>query len=406
MYNERLKMSLIINEAKVCRVCGGAIKPVANFGSICINDFPTAPNVNKGSAPMILDQCTRCDLVQLRHTVDPDILYGDHYWYESALNPKLRNNLLDIAGYVNENTQPGDSVLDIGANDGTLLSGVDPDRIRIGCEPASNLWNKLCEHADVVLPGMWDSTKLVNKVKAVTAIGMFYDMDDPNDFIRGVADVLDDDGIFIAQLMTLKPMLDQSDLGNVCHEHLEYYSYKSLVKLYEQNGLQINDVKFNDIQGGSYQIWAGHYHSGSIEVWENTAQQLEQFVDKVTQNGNLLKALLKDNISQNKKCYVYGASTKGNTMLQIWGLDHTLFTGAAEIHPDKIGRYTVGSDIPIVSEDDALADADVLFVPNFGFKQLFVDKLTPWLRKGGKIVIAMPELEVIQYEENCTSDTP
>ena len=150
---------------------------------------------------MILDQCNSCDLVQLRHTVDPNVLYGNHYWYESALNPKLKQNLLDIAEYANAHSDAGDAILDIGANDGTLLSGVHEDRIRIGCEPASNLWSKCAEHCDVLLPGMWDSGNLKHKCKIVTAIGMFYDMDDPNDFIRGISDVLTDDGVFVAQLM-------------------------------------------------------------------------------------------------------------------------------------------------------------------------------------------------------------
>jgi NDP-4-keto-2,6-dideoxyhexose 3-C-methyltransferase len=398
-------MNLIINEAKKCRVCNSKIKTVADFGEIYINDFPKQSGEHKGLAPMTLDKCQSCGLVQLRHTVDPDILYGDHYWYESALNPKLKQNLLDIAEYANEHTEPGDAVLDIGANDGTLLSGVTPDRIRIGCEPASNLWSKCAKHCDVLLPDMWDSTKLDRKCKFVTAIGMFYDMDDPNDFIQGVSDVLSEDGVFVAQLMTLKPMLEQSDLGNICHEHLEYYSYKSLVKLYEKNGLQINDIRTNDIQGGSYQVWATPYHSGSIEYWENTDEMLDNFFDKVHNNGRLLRAMIKDRVKQGKKAYVYGASTKGNTMLQIWDLDHTLFTGAAEIHPGKIGRYTVGSNIPIVTEADALADADILFAPNFGFRDLFVKNLQPWLKAGGQLVFAMPEVEVITYEEDSISNT-
>jgi len=394
---------LVINEAKCCRVCGSTITKVADFGSIHINDFPKQINDSPGSAPMILDQCNSCDLVQLRHTVDPNVLYGNHYWYESALNPKLKQNLLDIAEYANAHSDAGDAILDIGANDGTLLSGVLEDRIRIGCEPASNLWSKCAEHCDVLLPGMWDSGNLKHKCKIVTAIGMFYDMDDPNDFIRGISDVLTDDGVFVAQLMTLKPMLDKSDLGNVCHEHLEYYSYRSLVKLYEQNGLQINDIKFNDIQGGSYQIYAGHYHSGSIDHYEDTKQQLSDFVSTVEQNGKLLRSVLKDKRSQGLKCYVFGASTKGNTMLQIWQLAD-LFEGAAEIHSGKIGRYTVGTNIPIVEEQLALEHADVLFVPNFGFKDLFIEKLESWIRSGGQLVFAMPTVEVID-ESSLTMHT-
>lgn len=395
---------MVINEADKCRVCGSKVSRVADFGSIHINDFPKNPQNSKGSAPMVLDRCVDCGLVQMRHTVDPQILYGDHYWYESALNPKLKQNLLDIAQYANELTAPGDCVLDIGANDGTLLSGVEKDRTRIGCEPASNLWSKLCEHADVVLPTMWDSSKLQHRCKVVTAIGMFYDMDDPNEFIRGVADVLTEDGVFIAQLMTLKPMLEKNDLGNICHEHLEYYSYDSLVKLYEQNGLQINDIKENDIQGGSYQIWASPYHSGSIHHLEFVEEELHEFVERVDHNGKLLKAVLKDARGLGKKCYVYGASTKGNTMLQIWELSGH-FEGAAEIHPDKIGRYTVGTGIPILAEEQVLEQADVLFVPNFGFRDLFTQKLKDWLQQGGQLVFAMPEVEVVTYENAGFSDS-
>tara|TARA_X000001036_G_scaffold7654_1_gene6869 strand:- start:4413 stop:5603 length:1191 start_codon:yes stop_codon:yes gene_type:complete len=387
---------VVINEAKQCRVCGRDVMEIIDFGEIYINDFPMEPQKNKGRAPMILDQCLSCSLVQMRHTVDPQVLYGDHYWYESALNPKLKQNLLDIADIANQHTQPGDCVLDIGANDGTLLSGVEQDRVRIGCEPASNLWNKLCEHADVVMPTMWDSSKLHHKCKVVTAIGMFYDMDDPNDFIKGVADVLTDDGVFIAQLMTLAPMLKKTDLGNVCHEHLEYYSYRSLVELYERNGLQINDIKENDIQGGSYQIFASVYHSGSITYYEELAD-IGTFFQKIERNGKLLQTVLKDFKSNDQKCYVYGASTKGNTMLQIWELG-SYFEGAAEIHPDKIGRYTVGTAIPIIAEEQALEQADVLFVPNFGFKDLFVNKLEKWIADGGKLIFAMPEVEVVHAD--------
>ena len=130
---------MILNERTTCRVCGSPVKELHDFGRIHINDFPTTPDDTPGEAPMVLDQCEECELVQLRHTVNPKILYGEHYWYESGLNSKLMNNLFDIAGYVNEYTDKGDVVLDIGANDGTLLSAVKSDRYRIGCEPAPDL---------------------------------------------------------------------------------------------------------------------------------------------------------------------------------------------------------------------------------------------------------------------------
>lgn len=393
---------MIVNEAKTCRICSGKIKTIADLGYLYINDFPEAPGISKGTAPVVIDQCTECTLVQLRHTVDPDILYGEHYWYQSGLNPKLKQNLLDIANKVNELTKEGDIVLDIGANDGTLLSGINKSRLRIGCEPAPNLQESLKENTDIVIPNMWNYRYMEGKVaQVITAIGMFYDMDDPNDFISSVQKSLSKTGIFIAQLMTLAPMLRMCDLGNICHEHLEYYTYKSLVELYERNGLEIFHVEENDIQGGSYQIWARHLNKGSIK-YEEDVSGLYDFFNAVKVNGNLLKSKLTELKNNGKKCYVYGASTKGNTMLQYWDIGDC-FDGAAEIHVDKIGRYTVGTDILIIEESTARKLADVFFVPNFGFKDLFLQKEKTWIKNGGTMIFAMPQLEVINNEDSDSS---
>tara|TARA_B110000879_G_scaffold25147_1_gene33816 strand:- start:974 stop:2137 length:1164 start_codon:yes stop_codon:yes gene_type:complete len=386
---------MIINEKDTCRVCDSSVHLVVDFGEICINDFPQSSQTVTSSAPMILDQCEKCDLVQLRHTVDPTILYGEHYWYESGLNSKLKNNLIDIANIINAYTDEGDTVLDIGANDGTLLYGISSSRIRVGCEPAPNLWKKLKNNCDIMIPDMWDHKHLNSKAKAITAIGMFYDMDNPNDFISSVKEALTYDGIFIAQLMTLAPMIRMKDLGNVCHEHLEYYSYKSLVELYERNGLEIYHVEENDIQGGSYQLWARHLNDGSIPYDEDLSA-LKDFFSDIEHNGKVLRDTLEAYVDKN--CYVYGASTKGNTMLQLWKLGK-YFKGAAEIHPDKIGRVTVGTNIPIVHEDDAKKDADVFFVPNFGFKDMFVEKEKEWIERGGIMIFAMPDVEIIKGKD-------
>jgi hypothetical protein len=393
-----MSTKIILNERTDCRVCGANVKKVIDFGIIHINDFPLDPESSPGKAPMVLDQCVECDLVQLRHTVNPKILYGEHYWYESGLNKKLTDNLIDIAEYVNEHTDKDDIVLDIGANDGTLLSAVSNDRHRVGCEPAPNLIKKLKKNCDEVINDMWHHDMMQGKkAKAITAIGMFYDMDNPNDFIHSVNESLSDDGIFIAQLMTLAPMLKMKDLGNVCHEHLEYYSYKSLVHLYEKNGLEIYKVVQNDIQGGSYQLWARKLNEGSIEYHEDIST-LETFFEDVERNGRLLRIVLKDSIDNGNKNYVYGASTKGNTMLQLWKLDG-LFEGAAEIHPDKVGRYTVGTGIPIVHEDDAKKEANLFFVPNFGFKDMFVEKENEWINNGGRMLFAMPTVNIAEKTE-------
>lgn len=384
----------MITQVTTCRICNSEVTEVAVLEAIHINDFPLFPTTSKGIVPLVLDQCTKCTLVQLRHTVDPNILYGEHYWYQSGLNAKLKQNLLDIAEYANAHTTAGDVVLDIGANDGTLLSGVLPDRFRVGCEPAPNLFKSLNDNCELTIAAMWDHNLMEGRqAKFITAIGMFYDMDNPNTFIHSVKEALTSDGVFVAQLMTLAPMIHKRDLGNICHEHLEYYTYQSLVELYERNGLEIFQVEENDIQGGSYQLWGRHLDKGSIPYTENVSG-LQEFIDSIAITRDKLHALFTSYQQQGKKCYVYGASTKGNTLLQIWDLGK-FFDGVAEIHPDKFGRYTVGTGIPIIPESDARLLADVFFVPNFGFKDMFVNKENEWLRGGGKMVFAMPDVEII-----------
>lgn len=394
--SERLRMTLIKNIANNCRVCGEPTHEIENFGEICISDFPSI-QTESPTAPLILEQCTSCELVQLRHTVDLDVLYKNYYWYQSGLNSMISGNLRDIGNLVNSITVEGDVVLDIGANDGTLLSFIHKNRYRIGCEPAQNLVKKLAASCDEVFPEFWHHDYMNGrKAKVITAIGMFYDLDNPNSFINSIARSLTDDGIFIAQLMTLAPMMRANDLGNICHEHLEYYSYKSLVKLYEQNGLEIFDVIENGIQGGSYQLWARPFKSGSINYIEEYPP-IHECIKTIYQNGDILHNLLTNLTNANKRCYVYGASTKGNTVLQIWNLVN-IFEGAAEIHPDKIGRYTVGTNIPIVDENFAKKNADVFFVPNYGFKESFIEKEKEWIKNGGIMIFANPKIEIIDKD--------
>jgi hypothetical protein len=386
-------MNNYINVALVCRVCASPVQQVFNMGEICINDFPATPTDDAPKSPIVLDQCQHCALVQIRHTVDPDTLYAEHYWYQSGINAKLRNNLLDIAAIVNNLSRAGDLIIDIGANDGTLLSGVETNRYRIGVEPAPNLQAQLIQHCDASINDVWHHKYIAQgKAQVITAIGMFYDMDNPNTFIHSVQQTLATDGVFIAQLMTLAPMLREYDLGNICHEHLEFYSYTSLVELFERNGMEIYQVVENDIQGGSYQIYARHYTTGSITYAEDIST-IPEFIQRIKENGTQLKSLLESYVAQGLKCYVYGASTKGNTMLQYWDLG-AVFAGAAEVHPDKFGLYTVGTNIPIIDETQARELADVFFVPNFGFRDMFIEKESAWIAAGGRMVFAMPTVEV------------
>jgi len=251
-----------------------------------------------------------------------------------------------------------------------------------------------------VIEDFWDYEKFralagEKKARFITAIGMFYDMEDPNQFIRDTARALDDEGIFIAQLMTSKQMLENNDVGNICQEHLEFYSYDSLVYLFERNGLEIFRVEENSINGGSYRLFARHFQKGSIQYPEKiTRQDYLDFARRIEENRERCVSLIRRLVAEGKKVYGYGASTKGNTILQYYGISSNEIRGIAEISEEKFGRYTVGSAIPIIPEEEAKKQADYFLVLPYAFKENFVQREREWIHQGGKFIFALPEVEI------------
>ncbi len=393
-----------VKQVTKCRSCNATLnKTVFDIGELKINAFTDKPNTNVGSAPLTLMHCENCDLIQLSHTVREEDLYKN-YWYLSRLNKKIVNNLESIVNDISDevNLLTEDYVIDIGANDGTLLSFYPSSVTKVGCDPAENIHKELDENCDIMIGDFfnlqnWQNKCNDNKAKIITTVAMFYDLDDPNSFVSDVKQILHNNGVWLAQLMTAKPMLDSNDLGNIIHEHIEYYSYKSLVTLMERHGLEIYKVKENDINGGSYQLFIRHYQKGSIAYPEDiTSDSIQLWADNIDKNRKDTMQFIRSEADKGKKIYIMGASTKGNTIMQYYGLDSDTITGAAEIHPDKISKYLVGSSIPIVHEDDAKSDADYFLVFPFHFKELFVNKIMKdWIRSGGKLIFCTPKFEVI-----------
>jgi NDP-4-keto-2,6-dideoxyhexose 3-C-methyltransferase len=389
-----------------CRLCGSAdLREVFSIGNQYINDFVPKEKIGQGlRAPLDLVSCAKCTLLQLRHTAPQELLYARHYWYRSGVTDTMRRALRDITAEIEPMVKlaPGDVVLDIGANDGTLLASYEvPGIVRVGCEPANNLVDQLREKADHVIHDFWTYDNYaalgLPKAKVVTAIGMFYDLEDPNQFIRDAQRVLADDGVFVAQLMCLTPMLEKNDLGNICHEHLEYYSLESLRYLFETNGLEMFKVEENDVNGGSYRIFARQYRGTGIPFSEKvTPQDLEAFGERLRRNKDACVSFIKQEVAKGKTVYVYGASTKGNVILQYYGLDASLITAAAERSPEKWGKYTVGTWIPIVSEEDARrAQPDYFLVLPWAFFNEFYAREQAWRDKGGKFIVPLPEFRVV-----------
>jgi NDP-4-keto-2,6-dideoxyhexose 3-C-methyltransferase len=393
-----------------CRLCNSSrLTDVFSLGEQYINDFVSEDRINKGlKAPLDLVMCEECTLLQLRHTAPQEILYSRYYWYRSGVTDTMKRALRDITEQIESMVylKEGDAVLDIGANDGTLLASYKIKGIkRVGCEPADNLIDYLKEHADYTMHDFWEYDKYMRlaeqngfgKAKVITAIGMFYDLEEPNRFIKDAADVLADDGVFVAQLMCLASMLDKNDIGNICHEHLEYYSLESLRYLFETNGLEIFKIEENDVNGGSYRIFARHYKGTGILFDEKyTKQDILAFGKRIKENRDKCVEFIKQEVAKGKTVYVYGASTKGNVILQYYGLDTSLISAASERSPEKWGKYTIGTWIPIVSEEEARkAQPDYFLVLPWAFFHEFYEREKEWREKGGKFILPLPEFKVV-----------
>jgi len=407
-----------------CRVCySPKLTFLFSLGTQYINNFINKEDQPKcGKAPLEMVICENCTLVQLRHTAPQELLYSRFYWYKSGVTDTMKKALRDITEKAETmfKLKAGDVVLDIGSNDGTLLRSYQiPGLITVGVEPADNLKEEGSKGITHLIHDFWvlDSyMKAVGKkAKVVTAIGMFYDMEDPNQFVADAANVLTDDGVFIAQLMCLKNMLDSNDVGNIVHEHLEYYSFKSLEYLFNKNGLEIIDVEINDVNGGSYRIYSRRIGSrtqpasGAVERiqkvrdsekgFENKQVYLD-FFKRLEDNKKKCVDFIKQEVARGKKVWVYGASTKGNVILQYYGLDHALIEGASERSSFKWGKYTVGSMIPIYSEEEARQKKpDYFLVLPYAFFKEFYAREEEWRKGGGKFIVPLPEFRVADQKK-------
>jgi hypothetical protein len=407
-------MKMKTKKTKHCLLCKNKnIKEIFSLGNLFVSNFVKKKNIKKGlKAPLNLLYCNKCSLIQLSHIAPQEIMYKRFYWYRSGvtktMNLGLENVFAESLKHIKMNVN--DVVLDIGANDGTLLSYYKKKKfITIGCEPAKNLQRFLKKNCNFLLNDFWSKKSLakiltknsLRKPKIITAIGMFYDLEEPNKFIQDAADSLDENGIFIAQLMCLKSMIEKNDLGNICHEHIEFYSLKSIKYLFEKNGMEIFKIEENDINGGSHRIYCRKFRNGSIKLpKENVPKLMKRFINRVKKNKRLIVKFINKKIKENKKIYLYGASTKGNTVLQYYGLNNKMIPFAAERSPEKWGSYTIGSGIKIISEEMARdLKPDYFFVTPWGFIKEFIKREKQWLKGGGIFILPFPKFKLIKYNE-------
>lgn len=402
-----------------CRACGrDTLHSVLDFGPLQLSDFPPGGSTPQRPAPLDLTRCAACGLVQLRHTVEPDALFR-RYWYQSGINETMRTELQSIVTQAvgRVPVTAGDVVLDIGANDGTLLAGYAGLRhppFRVAVEPAGNLQGALQAHCEDRWPCYFPDPVLVDtyrgRVRILTSIACFYASNTPHAFAAAVRALLAPGGVWIVQFQDLQQMLQATAFDNICHEHLIYYSLRSFTNLVTLYGLQVVRVERRTINGGSLRITVqrgdapatapdGVVAQAAAEWGCEHTTLLAAFAQRVWTRRSQVRALVQTAQQQQQTIDLYGASTKANMLLQVCELGPPAIRQAWERSETKWGCTTI-TGIPIVSEAVGRAQPPaVLLAGIWQFREAILQREAAYLAQGGALLFPLPVVDVVRAEE-------
>lgn len=380
--------------------------------------FPSTPSEPLLEGALSVYVCQHCGLAQLGESYPAGVLYGDNYGYRSGLNQSMVSHLEGIARHIEQKValEPGDVILDIGANDGTLLrSFTRSDVLKIGVDPTIHKFSEYYSDDDCItqIPSLFDSevyrSNSEKKAKVITSIAMFYDLDEPLTFVQDIADILEPQGLWILEQSYAPWMLKSGAFDTICHEHLEYYRLRDIARLVDYAGLRVIDVATNQSNGGSFIVTVGHQrsaHRTSPEVaWlmrqeteniESLISSWQSFSARIRLQNDSLIDLLATLSDRGKKVSALGASTKGNIILNTCKIAPPLIDSIGEINPYKFGRFAPGSGIPILREEDVIsANPDYLVLLPWHFRDGLLRNLDSFLGAGGKVVLPLPDVEIV-----------
>lgn len=413
---------------KKCRACKSRkLIEVLSLGPIYLADFVNMDEKTKPDQyPLDLVLCQACHLVQLKHTIPPEVLYTERYGYKSGVSQTMREELAGITQKAERQAKlkPGDLVVDIGCNDGTLLKSYQPEGLlRVGFDPVAKFKRAFKNKGEIFINNYFSWTAFMKRfrqkrAKVITAIAMFYDVDDPSRFVADLAKILAPNGLLVIQQNYLTGMLEQDAFDNVVHEHLGYYCLFSLEPILNRYGLKVFDVEERSINGGSFRTYISHQSSQfktrrTVRKMREKEEKLNldqpqtyaAFARRVKSKCRKLYKLIKALNSRKKLVYVYGASTRGNTLLQVCGLDNRLIKAAVERNPEKWGKKIASVKIPIISEKQARQNKpDYMLALPWFFKPEFLAREKSYLEGGGKLIFPLPKLEIV--ESVCDVEIP
>lgn len=412
--------SVHYSEIDECRVGGRKdLISVLNLGHQALTGvFPRSRDEHVTQGPLELVWSPSSGLLQLRHSYEANEMYGDNYGYRSGLNQSMVDHLTNKVRYLERfaSLAAGDTVLDIGSNDCTTLKAYSRSGLkRIGIDPTGTKFAEYYPRDVKLVPDFFSAEAFEgaskDRAKVVTSIAMFYDLENPIAFARQVAQVLAPDGVWHLEQSYMPSMLRLNSYDTICHEHIEYYSLGVISRIMDAAGLKVVDVAMNNINGGSFAVTAAHKSNGGVREnrpvieWMldqeermglSTPRPYRDFEERVFRHRMDLTNLIKSLVADGKTILGYGASTKGNVLLQFCGLGPAEIPAIAEVNEEKFGRFTPGTHIPIISEDEARAKKpDYFLVLPWHFRDGILRREREYLAAGGKFIFPFPEIEII-----------
>ena len=402
-----------------CRISGESdLVDILSLGDQYLTGvFPSSKEEKVTKGPLDLVWAKESGLLQLKHSYDLGEMYGDNYGYRSGLNSSMVDHLTNKISSLENLVQlnPNDIVIDIGSNDATSLKAYSKPCTKVGIDPTGLKFKEYYNDDITLIPDFFTKELFENKfqgkkAKIVTSIAMFYDLEDPKKFAKDIYEILDDNGIWHFEQSYMPSMLKTNAYDTICHEHIEFYSLKVVKELLESVNLKIIDVQTNSINGGSFAVTASRadanyivndvlidwmlFQEGQMKL--DTISPYLAFKERIFEHRDSLRKLILSLVKSGKKVYGYGASTKGNVLLQFCEFTSLEIPFIAEVNEEKFGKYTPGTHIKIISEEEAKMDKpDYFLVLPWHFKDNILSREKEYLKTGVKFIFPLPEIEII-----------
>ena len=404
-----------------CQGCGAkGLERVLDLGyqPLCNEFLPATRAIGPQTYyPLCLCYCHQCSLVQLEYVIPTEVTFGDQYTYLTGSSQSLVQYYANLARRLVDrvNLRPGDTILEIGSNDGTFLKAFRSLGMNVlGVEGAKQSSSIAVASGIPVIEQFFgagtaakvkDELPPESNIRLIVAMNVLAHTDNINEFLAEVTNLMERDTVFVSQSHWLIALLQKFEFDTIYHEHLRYYTLGSLMRLFQRHGLNITDAEITEFYGGSVLAYASKSpQSQSREMLKVLGQEegvdivivFRSMKQKLLQNKSRLFNLLVELRSSGKRVVGLGAPMKASTLLNYYGITPDLVEHIAEVNPLKVGTVVPGVRIPVVDEDVVLKERpDYALLLSWNMAEHIIPKYRS-MGFQGKFILPVPELEVIE----------